>query len=69
MGNLQPLFKAEFPECWGSHTECSSALLSSIHYTQVILSTLVRSALAGAQGFHNTDKVLEHEWKEVRLVD
>ena len=38
VGNLQPLFKAEYPKCWGTHEECSTRLLSSIHYTQVRVS-------------------------------
>lgn len=39
VGNLIPVFKAEFPECWVTHKECSAALLSSIHYSQVLISS------------------------------
>lgn len=35
VGNLIPVFQAEFPECWVTHEECSAALLASIHYSQV----------------------------------
>ncbi len=34
VGNLQPVFQAEFPRCWVTHETCSPALLSSIHYSQ-----------------------------------
>ena len=37
VGNLQPLFKEEYPKCWGTYEECSTRLLSSIHYTQARL--------------------------------
>ena len=42
VGNLQPLFKEEYPKCWGTHEECSARLLSSVHYTQVQALTLHR---------------------------
>lgn len=35
VGNLIPVFREEFPQCWVTHEECSAALLSSIHYSQV----------------------------------
>ena len=46
MGNLQPLFKEEFPKCWGTHEECSTTLLSSTHYTQAQCHTHSESLLA-----------------------
>ena len=45
VGNLQPLFKQEYPKCWGAHEECSTTLLSSIHYTQACRQTPYMSRL------------------------
>ena len=35
VGNVVPIFEQEYPDCWVSHQDCSPALLSSIHATQV----------------------------------
>ncbi|KAH9909179.1 major facilitator superfamily domain-containing protein [Xylariomycetidae sp. FL2044] len=37
IGNLEPLFKAAWPSCWGSHaTECSKNWISSVTYLEII---------------------------------
>lgn len=37
IGNLEPLFKAAWPTCWGSKaTECSTNWISSVTYLEVI---------------------------------
>lgn len=35
VGNLKPIWTAEYPDCWATHTTCNSKLSDSISYTQV----------------------------------
>ncbi len=35
VGNLKGIFRAEYPNCWKSHSQCSSGLINSLTYTQV----------------------------------
>ena len=57
VGNLTALFQLEYPDCWVAHTQCSSALLQSIHYTQVgdlglskLIDEWIASAMSWAAG-------------------
>ena len=34
IGNLKPLFKTLYPECWKTHVTCSQNLSNSLTYTQ-----------------------------------
>lgn len=37
IGNLEPLFKQVWPECWGDHpTECSKNWVASVTYLEII---------------------------------
>ncbi|KAL0027711.1 hypothetical protein WJX79_010856 [Trebouxia sp. C0005] len=35
VGNLKGIFRAEYPNCWKSYSQCSSGLINSLTYTQV----------------------------------
>lgn len=35
VGNLKGIFRAEYPDCWKSHSQCSNGLINSLTYTQV----------------------------------
>ncbi|KAM3517010.1 hypothetical protein NHJ13051_009377 [Beauveria bassiana] len=36
IGNLEPLFKQAWPECWGKHQVCSQNWLASVTYLEII---------------------------------
>ncbi|KAK8114727.1 hypothetical protein PG999_006796 [Apiospora kogelbergensis] len=36
IGNLEPLFKKVWPDCWGNHTVCSANWVAAVTYLEVI---------------------------------
>lgn len=36
IGNLEPLFKQAWPECWGTHEVCSKNWVASVQYLEII---------------------------------
>lgn len=36
IGNLEPLFKQVWPECWSTHTVCSKNWIASVTYLEII---------------------------------
>ena len=47
VGNLKGIFRAEYPNCWKSHSQCSSGLINSLTYTQVSFRISTRGSQAG----------------------
>lgn len=46
IGNLEPLFKAAWPECWGDHSVCSKNWVFSVTYLEII-GIMVGQAFVG----------------------
>lgn len=36
IGNLEPLFKQVWPECWGTHQVCSQNWVASVTYLEIV---------------------------------
>ncbi|KAH6996648.1 major facilitator superfamily domain-containing protein [Ilyonectria sp. MPI-CAGE-AT-0026] len=49
IGNLEPLFKAAWPECWGDHSVCSKNWVFSVTYLEII-GIMVGQAFVGVIG-------------------
>lgn len=49
VGNLSPLFKAVWPACWGTHTECSADWIHAVDYLEII-GIIVGQVLVGIEG-------------------
>lgn len=46
IGNLEPLFKSAWPDCWGEHTTCSKNWVASVTYLEII-GIMVGQVLVG----------------------
>ncbi|KPM38122.1 hypothetical protein AK830_g8435 [Neonectria ditissima] len=49
IGNLEPLFKAAWPECWSEHSVCSKNWVASVTYLEII-GIMVGQAFVGVIG-------------------
>ncbi|KAK7432553.1 hypothetical protein QQZ08_000760 [Neonectria magnoliae] len=49
IGNLEPLFKAAWPECWSDHDVCSKNWVASVTYLEII-GIMVGQAFVGVIG-------------------
>ncbi|KAK7403645.1 hypothetical protein QQX98_010568 [Neonectria punicea] len=49
IGNLEPLFKAAWPECWSDHSVCSKNWVASVTYLEII-GIMVGQAFVGVIG-------------------
>ena len=52
IGNLEPLFKKAWPQCWDKHNECSANWVASVTYLEII-GIMVGQVLVGVSQFLN----------------
>ena len=49
IGNLSPLFKKAFPQCWDKHKICAKGWINAVDYLEII-GIIVGQALVGVIG-------------------
>lgn len=49
IGNLSPLFKAAWPQCWGTHRVCNKTLVDSVTYLEIV-GIIIGQILVGIEG-------------------
>lgn len=49
IGNLEPLFKKVWPECWDTHEVCSKNWIASVTYLEIV-GIMVGQVLVGVSG-------------------
>lgn len=59
IGNLEPLFKAVWPQCWGEHQVCGKNWVASVTYLEII-GIMVGQAGVGVSIVTNSDYKAEY---------
>lgn len=63
IGNLEPLFKKAWPECWGEHTTCSANWIASVTYLEIIGIMVGQCIVGVSQILYST--LLLYPWKSL----